>query len=308
MRVYPAAVYTNGYMRGQDRYVNLNERERAITDSLPQVLESYHYVNKQRYVDAMRDNGAKILLDSGAYSAYTLGATISLDEYIGYIERNKDIIEQDADGAMYVIVLDSIRDPEGTRFNQHEMERRGVRPLPCFHQGEPEWYLEYYISRYEFITLGGMTNTSNRARMVWLDRLWEKYLTDGSGNPRCKVHGLGMTSLSLMARYPWYSVDSSSWIQATAFGSVMTWGHGSISVSEKSPNRKQAGAHISTFTPIEQEYLCNLWASQGFDIERLATVYESRAAYNLFTFTEFNKHIDAARAHERFVSPVQELF
>ena len=59
MHLYTAAVYTNGYMRGQGaRYDHLEEGERQIVHGLPNILESWHYVNKQRYVDDMRREGA----------------------------------------------------------------------------------------------------------------------------------------------------------------------------------------------------------------------------------------------------------
>ena len=51
MHVYTAAVYTNSYMRGQNRYVKLNDREREIVHGLPHILESWHYVSKQKFVD-----------------------------------------------------------------------------------------------------------------------------------------------------------------------------------------------------------------------------------------------------------------
>ena len=57
-------------------------------------------------------------------------------------------------------VLDGIGDPLQTYRNQLEMEARGIRPLPCFHAGEDEKYLEYYIQNYEYITLGGMVGSS----------------------------------------------------------------------------------------------------------------------------------------------------
>ena len=49
-----------------------------------------------------------------------------------------------------------------------------------------------------------------------------------------------------MEAYPWYSVDSSSWVQTAAFGAIFTPQWGTINVSEKSPQRHDAGQHLST--------------------------------------------------------------
>lgn len=76
MNIFMAAVYTNSYMRGQNRYVKLNDREREIVHNIPHILESYHYIGSQRFIDQMRADNAKVFLDSGAFSAYTLGVVL----------------------------------------------------------------------------------------------------------------------------------------------------------------------------------------------------------------------------------------
>jgi hypothetical protein len=302
-----AAVYTNSYMQGQNRYVKLNERERDIVHNLPHILESYHYIGSQRFIDQMRADNAKVFLDSGAFSAYTLGVEIDLPTYCEYIKRNADLWRVE-DGVMMASVLDGIGDPLKTYQNQLAMESHGVRPLPCFHAGEDERYLEHYVKNYEYITLGGMVGSTTKQLCTWLDRMWERYLVDGSGRPRCKVHGFGITAIPIMERYPWYSVDSSSWIQSAAFGSIITPEWGPLSVSEKSPARHDAGQHATTLTPIEQEYVLQLLERQGFTYERLSTVYESRAAYNLWSFGVVNEMMNAANNYEKFTARIQELF
>jgi hypothetical protein len=142
---------------------------------------------------------------------------------------------------------------------------------------------------------------------IWLDRIWDKYLTDGSGRPRLKVHGFGITAVPIMERYPWHSCDSSSWIQSAAFGSIVTPSHGPISVSEKSPSRHDWNQHATTLSPAEQDYLFAMLEDQGFTYERLSTIYESRAAYNLWAFGVINTMINAQN-NEIFRREVQELF
>lgn len=307
MNIFMAAVYTNSYMRGQNRYLKLNDREKEIVHGIPHILESYHYIGSQRYLDQMRADNAQVFLDSGAFSAYTLGVSIDLPTYCEYIKRNMDLWRVE-DGVVMASVLDGIGDPLQTYRNQLHMEALGAKPLPCFHAGEDERYLEHYVKNYEYITLGGMVGSSTKQLCIWLDRMWERYLTDGSGRPRLKVHGFGITAIPIMQRYPWYSVDSSSWIQSAAFGSIITPQWGPLSVSEKSPSRHDAGQHATTLTAIEQDYVLQMLESQGFTYERLSSVYESRAAYNLWAFGVINEMMNAQNNYEQFTSRVQELF
>lgn len=306
MKVFLAAVYTNNYMKGQKLYDHLTPFEQELTHHLPNILESWHYVGKQRYVDQMRNDNAQIFLDSGAFSAYTLGVNLSVEEYCNYITRNKDIIRVE-DGVVMASVLDGIGDPLQTWRNQMEMELRGVKPLPCFHAGEPEEYLKHYVENYEYITLGGMVGSSTKQLQTWLDRVFENHLIDGAGRAKIKVHGFGITSIPLMERYPWYSCDSSSWVQSTAFGVVVSPKYGPLSVSEKSPSRHVAGQHVTTLSAPEQDQVLQYLEQCGFTLERLSKVYESRAAYNLWAYTVIETMVNANNDGV-FRGRIQELF
>jgi hypothetical protein len=308
MNLYLAAVYTNNYKKDQARYVKLTDSERAIVDNIPNILESYHYVCSQKFVDTMRQQGAQVFLDSGAFSAFHLGVTINIDDYCDYIIRNRDILRLDNNDVM-ASVLDGIGDPLKTWQNQLYMEKKGAKPLPCFHFGEDPRYLDWYVQRYEYITIGGLVRKSSNDQRVWLDRIWNDHILDGSGNPRLKVHGFGLTSPELMARYPWHSCDSSSWIQAAAFGSIFTSEYGPIAVSKDSPAKHDAGRHLSNLTEIERNHLNQLLDKKGFNYERLSTVYESRAVYNCLGYIELNGWVNQQHNDNSFkCSVVQELF
>lgn len=263
------------------------------------LLESYHYCHKQKSVDAIRQSGERIFLDSGAFSAFTMGVQIDLPGYCDYIKRNADIIEMAS-------VLDAVGDPQKTYENQLAMEAHDVKPLPCFHYGEDIRYLEHYMANYEYITLGGMVPISNQQLFPWLDRLWEKYLCGPDGSPRLKVHGFGLTSVPLMARYPWFSVDSSSWLQYSAYGHVFHPDFGVITVSSKSPSRKTEGKHFNTFSESDQWQLLRHFESLGFTLEQLAESYQARYVYCMWSFTELNKRFDSHG--QKFVNEQPGLF
>ena len=206
----------------------------------------------------MKNNKVELFLDSGAFSAFTQKVTIDIQEYIAFIKEHEDIIDVYAN-------LDVIGSAKGTWKNQVKMEKAGLSPLPTFHYGEDiKWLLQYLDRGHDYIALGGMVPISTKDLRSWLDSLFSKYLTDDSGMPVCKVHGFGLTSLPLLFRYPWYSVDSTSWVMTSRLGAIqvprwkgnkwifdeMTW---KISVSNKSPSQKEAGKHFTTLTIKEKE-------------------------------------------------------
>lgn len=302
MKLYLAALYSNNFSKGSTTYERLTEREKAARDAVENILESYHYVYRQSAVDKMRADGARVFLDSGAFSAFTKGVKVDVEAYCRYIDSNCDILEE-VDGRPCASVLDGIGDPRLTWENQARMEALGVTPLPCFHYGEDERYLDWYVENYPYITLGGMVPISTPQLVHWLDRIWKDHLCDRHGVPKLKVHGFGLTTISLMERYPWYSVDSSSWVQMAGNGTILL-PNGALSVSEKSPQAKDAMRHVDTLPAPQRRAVELLLESQGFELERLRTEYVSRWVYNCYAFTELSKKINATK--EPVFKPVFE--
>jgi len=221
------------------------------------------------YYSTHMKNKVKLFLDSGAFSAWSQGEEIDIQEYIKFIKEHKDSIEIYAN-------LDVIGDPEGTWRNQVIMEKAGLSPLPVFHYGEDIKWLKRILSKgYEYMSLGGMVPISNKDLLPWLDMLWSQYLTDEKGFPICKVHGFGLTSLHLMLRYPWYSVDSTTWVVTARMGSIFVprfkngeaiydencW---TIAVSNKSPNMKEQGQHFETLPESSKKLILNYLEQKGY--------------------------------------------
>lgn len=211
-----------------------------------------------------------LFLDSGAFSAWSKQIEIDIYDYIKFIKDNIKLLTTYA-------VLDAIGDPEETLQNQKIMEEEGLSPLPCFHYGEDIGYLEHYLQNYDYIALGGMVPISTRDLQVWLERVFEQYVCDETGMPKVKIHGFGMTSHKLMVRYPWYSLDSTSWVLTGRFGGVYVpkkkngeynyvndpW---KVDVSSKSSSTKHEGKHFSNFTDAEQQVISDYIKKKGFCI------------------------------------------
>jgi len=220
-----------------------------------------------------------VFLDSGAYSAWTQGIEINIQDYIDFIKQHQDIIDIYAN--LDVISIDGKRGSkltaELTLKNQKIMEEAGLRPLPVFHIGEPFEYLEYYIKRYDYIGLGGMVGVPRNTLILWLDECFDKYICDEKGMPKVKIHGFGLTSFSLMLRYPWYSCDSTAWVITSRNGSIYVprfkngkWVYDEnswkISVSSRSPNKKEAGQHIDTLPPKQREIVLQYIHEKGYKL------------------------------------------
>lgn len=272
--------------------VMIVEREKRHVPLYKRRLVSFHYIDALEKIDykvfrwlkshirrkVQMKNKVDLFLDSGAFSAWSQGASIDIYEYIEFIKKHKDVLTVYAN----LDVLPKGNDPKnkeeaaiGTLANQRIMEEAGLNPLPVFHVGEPIKYLQYYIDRYDYMGFGGMVGQPKHTLLPWLDSCFRDYICDSTGMPKIKVHGFGLTSHSLMLRYPWYSVDSTSWILAARMGSIYIprkrngeWIYGEdswkVAVSSRSPGKSEAGKHIETFSPREREIILEYIHMKGY--------------------------------------------
>ena len=302
MRLYIAGLFTSHFGLHGNLFRKCSPNVQALRREVAHSLESYHYIHKGNYVKSISEDGVKIFLDSGAFSSYSLGVDVSIGAYAEFVRANQDIIEMAS-------VLDAIGDPEGTYRNQNTLEKLGAEVLPCFHFGEPWDLCEYYVRNYEYITIGGMVPIPNNRLEPWLDELWDKVLTDKDGYSRIKIHGFGLTSRKLMEKYPWYSCDSSSWVQAAANGSiVLPEFDQAISISARSPNRKTFGQHFSTMPPSAQENVLKKLAYYGLTLEDVKDEYRPRWALNAFTYDRLGRMLGEDHWRKPFISKQPLLF
>lgn len=298
MKIYLAALLYNDFRPGSAVYNRLDDTEKAAVAGAAHILDSYHYIGNDRMVKRIRESGRQIFLDSGAFSSFTQGITVDIYKYCRYIHKNNDLFE-------VVSVLDAIGDHNQTYRNQKIMEKEGILPLPCYHYGEPLEVLQYYVEHYDYITIGGMVPISTPQLVLWLDDIWEKHLVHSDGSPKVKVHGFGLTSVPLMARYPWYSVDSSSWVQLGGMGNIFLPEFGTIAVSEHAPQRKEAGKHIDNLPAEHMEVVLRFIFDLGFDLDRLRKLHLTRKVFNIITYGSM---MAAQLDNKKFIRPQPGLF
>lgn len=168
---------------------------------------------------------AEIMLDSGAFTAKYQGVDINLREYIRFVHKhdgqfkggviNLDVISVETDAREHRADA-----AERSYQNWSRMQKAGIETIPVYHLGTDEKYLERYVKEAEYICLGAIAKMDTPTRLKGLSYIWGKYLMDADGKALRKVHGLGLTNIEIMTRYPWFSVDSSTPIKTASYGSI----------------------------------------------------------------------------------------
>ncbi len=216
----------------------------------------------------MEGKKVQLFIDSGAFSAWSRGVKINIDDYIRFIKENIDIID-------FYANLDVIGDVESTWKNQKIIEEAGLHPLPVYHMKDPIEYLYKCLDNYEYFCLGGMARGyTTFDRYHFLDRCFEIICDTPNRYPKCKVHGFGISSLRMLLRYPWYSVDSTTWIMQSQVGSIIIprwkdrWIYDEQSWIVYVSNRGTARAqkNISTMSSLEKSIFFKYLDEKGYKL------------------------------------------
>lgn len=182
----------------------------------------------------------KLFLDSGAFGAWQRKIELPLEDYIAFIKRYQHLIH--AYVAMDVIPGQPGRRSEvssnmvgGRHYksatiedtakksydNLCRMQDAGLQPIPVYHQDEdPKWLEKMIDNGCTYIGISPYLRSHKSSIKKFLDESFS-IVCDSGGRPRVKTHGFGVTGPDFVGRVPWYSVDSTSWKMAAAYGSIL---------------------------------------------------------------------------------------
>lgn len=224
------------------------------------ILVSYfNYRSKHDKFQSILDDSKymDIFCDCGAYSAWTLGKTIDVHDYAKFLMKyhmNVDIYPN----------LDVKGDLKQTLLNQRILEDYGLKPISVFHlMGGDFKVLEKYIEEYKYIAIGAIAGeTMSDASLK--DSLNKVFIRIGR-NPVTKLHGFGFTRIPFLKLYPFYSVDSTTWMQSARFG-IAVRGNKFSEMHTKARSKTAPGYLIKETIKMEN-YLTKYWAMRGLNFD-----------------------------------------
>ena len=207
----------------------------------PNILCSFAYKNALNHIDYPMN---QLTLDSGAFTAWNSGGSVNIDEYADWcLEWKKKVPHVRA------VNLDVIPGEAGRTSTQYEREigmqksienadylrSKGIEIEEVFHQDEPFEFLDLLISRLpkgEVLGISPRNDVSKQKRLAWLNSVLVHLVKTVGKDNIPKTHGLAVTSKDLILAFPFYSVDSSTYINPARFGVTHDYDGNGIKTSD----------------------------------------------------------------------------
>ena len=227
-----------------------------------------------------------LLLDSGAFSAWARQDDIQLETYIDYLKQHRRCasayLALDKIPGRFKAPATATETDEAARIsyqNLQVMKAAGLTPIPVFHQGEDfDWLIRLIEDGEDYIGISPRDFSGAQAQQAWFDKVFT-LITDRDGHPMVRTHGLGVTKVKFLLRYPFTTVDSTRWTLDAGYGHILLpqWRNGGFDylqpphivattgVDSKVNARKQVRGFGDATTQHIEDYVTGL----GLTLEQL---------------------------------------
>ena len=231
----------------------------------------------------------KIMVDSGAFTAYRKDVSINCDKYIEWLNKNNCYLE-------HYVQLDKIPGRWGRKSSKEDIlyaERASWenyiymvsklndphKLLPVFHMSENfenfRRLLNFEINgnKIPYICISGAKDRVSAERRKFYHHIFQ--IIRESDNKDVKVHCLGCSTFGDLSLFPFYSSDSTTWLQLSNNGNIQD--KSSVAVSEIALKNAENAARLNYLAP-QIKLNCTRF---GVDFEQLKTSYTARSIYNI---------------------------
>ena len=254
----------------------------------------------------LRTGGGHVFLDSGAFTfqSWRLAPTK------GKIRKYEFFSKQESECEAFIESFIQYCRTEGYKYDcyanfdhapagamiykmQKRLEGEGIFPFPVEHGDDGLRMFQKYIDEgYKFFGISKALRWGNRDKALkFYDRVFQ--ISEKAG---VFLHGFAITDVELMFRFPWYSVDSSSWIKLTGYGSI------GVVMNEKMvpmhvTYHQHAGNEV--FSGDMLKFVQGQVEALGFDFEKMRywgkdkvlsrTAWNERGMYNIYVLSHLKE-------------------
>lgn len=153
----------------------------------------------------------RLLIDSGAFTAASVGKRIDLTEYAEFLGTWRGVYD-------HAVTLDVIGDPVATRKNTQRLHGMGHRVMPVFTRGGSTKEFDAMVRDSGYVCVGGGVGMPRDLVVRRLSALQRRAEELGGG-----IHALGVGNLEGLRRIRPYSADASNVSSSFRFGTLVCY-------------------------------------------------------------------------------------
>lgn len=230
------------------------------------ILVSFAYLDVYTPVAPYYAKARGFMLDSGAFTAYTLGKTIDVDALIA--ETNKPIWNE-------AVGLDVIGDYKGSVKNMAYMLPRCPKAMPVFHIGDPWDVLEYYAAHWDKVGLSCRFGEDVKTSLRFYDQCFAR--TWGTSIGPKRFHSFGWVDETALRNNPFHSADAATWVmQPAAYRTFPVrrkgkWTPMRLSTSDQKQISHGMMMNLDRYWRIEQQ-LKSFWSKEMAMLDALPSI------------------------------------
>lgn len=260
-------------------------------------LLSYYEILKTKMtfekINEISKERGDIMIDSGAYSAFTQKKPINIQNFIAW---HKDLA-QACPQITYKAGLDDIGSPEQSIVNQRLTDEAGLKLFPTYHRMDPfstlQWIKDSGYKQMGFGGLAGGGLTEADKITDWIEEAFS-HICDEQGEPTIDVHLFGVSNVEIIHQFPPYSNDSAAALFTGGWGAVWLpnlhpqthqpmWEKPMcrLAISKESPSQANPNQHYHSLRPGQKQVIADFMESQGFKVQDIIDDYESRCVFTL---------------------------
>jgi len=178
------------------------------------VLESFAYMKD--WMNPYIKNHWHFMLDSGAFTYMSdpkKGNNINWEDYVDRYAALINKLDIDLFFELDIDVVVGLAKVEELRYRLEQST--GKKSIPVWHHNRGKSYWLKMLENYDYVAIGGMVN--NRRYMKQFEKQFPWFIRTARES-KTKIHALGYTSFKGLFKYPFDSVDSTSWLQGNRGG------------------------------------------------------------------------------------------
>ena len=202
------------YIAGTWPYRNLGDYDPTVFKYKPFILESFYYVDED--TERLLPYFGDFLLDSGAFT-FMQGNHNGKIQWEEYVDSYSDFILRNKVEKFFELDIDSVVGYESVLKLRKRLEKKtGRECIPVWHKSRGIEEFKKDADRYSYIAIGGIVSKEITKDQY---KAFPSMIKEAHKR-KCKIHGLGFTSLEWLSKCHFDSVDSTAWTTGNRFGYI----------------------------------------------------------------------------------------